>query len=90
MNEDMIIKLSKDSLQVISMVSGPLLISTLVLGLLISVFQALTQIQEATLTFVPKLIMAALVLIIAGPWMLDILVSFTTELFSNIAEMVRN
>jgi flagellar biosynthetic protein FliQ len=72
------------------MVSGPLLISTLVLGLLISVFQALTQIQEATLTFVPKLIMAALVLIIAGPWMLDILVSFTTELFSNIAEMVRN
>jgi flagellar biosynthetic protein FliQ len=86
----MVIKLSKDSLQVISMVSGPLLISTLVLGLLISVFQALTQIQEATLTFVPKLIMAALVLIIAGPWMLDILVSFTTELFSNIAEMVRN
>ena len=90
MNEDMIIKLSKDSLQVISMVSGPLLVSTLALGLLISVFQALTQINEATLTFVPKLIIAALVLIVAGPWMIDIMVNYTTELFSNISEMVRN
>jgi flagellar biosynthetic protein FliQ len=65
-------------------VSGPFLIAGLVVGLLVSIFQAATQIQEVTLTFVPKMIAVAAVIVIAGPWMLDQLVLYTAELYRTI------
>jgi flagellar biosynthetic protein FliQ len=60
-----------------------------VIGLIISIFQALTQINENTLTFVPKMIVIAIVLVLAGPWMLDLMNTYTTNLFENIATVVR-
>ncbi len=89
MTEELILKLGQDALRTTAMLAAPLLVSTLVVGLLVSIFQALTQINEATLTFVPKMILVALILIFAGPWMLDVMSSYTVDLFENIATMVR-
>ncbi len=89
MNEDIVIQLGQDALKTLAMLSAPLLLSTLLIGLVVSIFQALTQINENTLTFVPKMIVIAIVLILAGPWMLDLLNTYTTNLFENIATVVR-
>lgn len=89
MNEDLIIKLGQDAMRTTAMIAGPILAVTLVVGLMISVFQALTQINEATLTFVPKILVVALIIILAGPWMMDVMTSYTINLFENIATMVR-
>ncbi len=87
--EDLIIKLGQDAIQTTAMIAAPMLVSALIIGLIISVFQAVTQINEATLTFIPKMIVIFMVIIIAGPWMLDVMSSYTIELFENIATMVR-
>ena len=89
MTEDLVIKLGQDALRVTAMVAAPMLVGTLVVGLVISIFQALTQINEATLTFVPKMIIIALILVFAGPWMLDILQNYTVTLFESMSAMVR-
>ena len=89
MTEELIIKLGQDALRTTAMLAMPLSLSTLVIGLLISIFQAVTQINEATLTFVPKMIIIALILVFAGPWMMDVLSSYTVNLLEGIATMVR-
>jgi flagellar biosynthetic protein FliQ len=89
MTEELVIKLGQDALRTTAMLSAPLLISTLVVGLAVSVFQALTQINEATLTFIPKMIVVAAVIVFAGPWMMDVMSSYTVNLFDSIAVMVR-
>ncbi len=89
MNEDMVYFLGKETIKVAAMIATPLLLSSLVIGLLVSIFQAITQINEATLTFIPKILIIAIVLVLLGPWMLDEMVRFTTELFDNIATYVR-
>lgn len=89
MSEELILKLGQDTLKTTAMLSGPLLVSALVVGLVVSVFQAVTQINEATLTFIPKMIVVGIVLVVAAPWMLDIMNQFTVQLFENITEMVR-
>ncbi|HEX7672745.1 MAG TPA: flagellar biosynthesis protein FliQ [Bdellovibrio sp.] len=89
MTEELIIKLGQDALRTTAMLSAPLLVSTLVVGLAVSIFQALTQINEATLTFIPKMIVVAVVFVLAGPWMMDVMSTYTTTLFDNIAVMVR-
>jgi flagellar biosynthetic protein FliQ len=87
--EDLIFNLGNKALTTSAMLAAPLLISALVIGLMVSVFQAITQINEATLTFIPKIVVVGIVLVLAGPWMVDTLVVFTTELLANIAEYVR-
>ena len=77
MTEDLIIRLGQDALRTTALLAGPILIATLVIGLIVSVFQALTQINEATLTFIPKMLIVAVVLVIAGPWMMDVMTSYT-------------
>lgn len=89
MNEDLIMKLTQDALKITAMLSAPILLSTLVIGLVISIFQALTQINESTLSFIPKMIVVAIVIVLAGPWMLDLMSHYTVNLFENIATMVR-
>lgn len=89
MTEDLIIQLGQDALKTTAMLSAPLLVSALVIGLAVSIFQALTQINEATLTFIPKMLVVALVIVLAGPWMLDVMTHYTTNLFENIATFVR-
>lgn len=89
MTDELVLKLSQEALKTTAILASPLLISTLVVGLMVSVFQALTQINEATLTFVPKMIVIALIIILAGPWMLDVLSHYTINLFEGLAVMVR-
>ena len=89
MDEDLIIKLGQDAMKVTAMISAPLLISTLVVGLIVSLVQALTQINEATLTFIPKMLVVALVFLLMGPWMLDTMSVYTVQLFENIVMYVR-
>ncbi|MFN7904854.1 MAG: flagellar biosynthesis protein FliQ [Pseudobdellovibrionaceae bacterium] len=90
MTEEIVMKLGQDAIRVTAMVSAPLLLGTLVIGLLVSIFQALTQINEATLTFIPKMIVVGIIFVLLGPWMLDLMTSYTVELFENIAVMVRD
>lgn len=90
MGEDIILNLGQDALKTMAILSAPLLLSTLVIGLVISIFQALTQINENTLTFVPKMIVIGIVLVLAGPWMMDVMKSYTTNLFENMASIVRD
>ncbi|MES3038650.1 MAG: flagellar biosynthesis protein FliQ [Bdellovibrionota bacterium] len=89
MTEDLIMKLGQDALRTTAMVAAPMLIGTLVIGLVVSIFQALTQINEATLTFVPKMLVIAVIFLLAGPWMLDVLTHYTINLFEGIAMVVR-
>ena len=89
MGEDIILQLGQDALKTIVILSAPLLLSTLVIGLIISIFQALTQINENTLTFVPKMIVIAIVFVLAGPWMMDVMKNYTINLFENMATIVR-
>ena len=89
MTEELIMKLGQDTLRTTAMLSAPLLGAALITCLVVSILQAITQINEQTLTFIPKMIVVGVVLIIAGPWMLDILTHFTTGLFENMVVFVR-
>ena len=84
MNEDIVIQLGQDALKTLAMLSAPLLISTLVIGLIVSIFQAATQINEQTLTFIPKIIAMTAVMAFFGPWMLQQMLNFTIEIFQKI------
>jgi flagellar biosynthetic protein FliQ len=76
--------LGRHAIEVTLMISAPLLLVALGVGLVVSIFQAATQINEATLTFIPKLIGIFLVLIIAGPWMLTVMLDYMREMLGNI------
>lgn len=89
MSEEIVLNLSTQTLKTMAIVAAPMLIAALVTGLLVSVFQAITQINEATLTFIPKMIIVALVIVLAGPWMLDTLRGFTVEVFESVGTIVR-
>lgn len=88
MTQTMLNTVVKDTIVTAAKVSAPILIVVLVLGLIISIIQATTQIQEQTLTFVPKLIAAAVVGIFLGSWMLETIMSFTTRIFDLISKVV--
>ncbi|CAN5909778.1 flagellar biosynthesis protein FliQ [soil metagenome] len=87
MTPQLVVDLARNSIMVALMLSAPMLIVALVLGLLVSVLQAVTQIQEQTLAFVPKLLGVAAVFLIALPWILQTLIRYTTELFRSIPSM---
>ena len=87
MTESIVLTVIKDAIQTAILVSAPILLTATVVGLIISIFQATTQIQEQTLTFVPKLLAVALMGLLMGSWMLHIIVSFTTRIFELIANM---
>ncbi len=89
MTTDLILHLGQETLKTTAMVASPMLIAALITGLAISIFQAITQINEATLTFIPKIFVVAIVVVIAGTWMLDVLTGFTVGLFENLSDMVR-
>ena len=84
----MVISIMKDAITTGLIIAAPFLIVSIVVGLLISIFQATTQIQEQTLTFVPKLIAVAVVGLILGGWMLEKLINFTERIFTMIANVV--
>jgi len=89
MTVDDIVTLGQRAMMVTLLVSSPMLISGMVVGLLISILQSVTQIQEITLTFIPKIVAVLLAFVLFMPWMSDILIVFTRELFSGFDNMVQ-
>jgi flagellar biosynthesis protein FliQ len=83
-----IIQIVAEALLTAAKVAGPVLIATLAVGLLLSIVQSATQIQEQTLTFLPKLLVAAVVLVVTGAWCLRVLESFTRELFALVPSLL--
>jgi flagellar biosynthetic protein FliQ len=88
MTPDMIIDLSQQALYLIAMIAAPMLLSALGIGLFIGMFQAATSINEQTLSFIPKLMVLLLSILVAGPWMLNLLLSFTRRLYLNIPGLI--
>ena len=89
MTAEQVVGLGQRALETIVLLSAPILGVGLVTGLAISLFQAVTSIQEATLTFVPKLLAVFVVLLFCMPWMIDLLVGFSTDLFGNLGRYAR-
>jgi flagellar biosynthetic protein FliQ len=83
-----VLSVGQEALGVMLAVGAPLLVTALVVGLAVSVLQAATQINEMTLSFIPKLLALAAALVVAGPWMLDTLVAYTQRLFASIPALV--
>lgn len=88
MNQDVVVELMQNVFILVLELSAPVMIISMIVGLIISVFQTITQIQESTLTFVPKIIAAVFTLIILMPWMLNIFISTTKELFDRIPSLL--
>jgi flagellar biosynthesis protein FliQ len=88
MNSQAVLTLVQQALFVTALVSAPLLLTALVVGLVVSIFQAATQINEMTLSFIPKLLAMFAVLVFAGPWMLATLVDYVQRLFGSIPQLV--
>ena len=88
MAEGLVLDIAQEALYTILLISAPVLGLTLLVGLMVSIFQATTQIQEPTLTFIPKILAVLFSLIVFGPWMLGIIVDFTIRLFGSINSFV--
>lgn len=88
MNQAMILELAKDTLQITLLISGPLLVTALVVGLIVSITQVVTSIQDMTMSFVPRIIAVLLVFLLVLPWMMNVLLRFTTQLFSQLGRYV--
>ena len=84
MSQDFIIHVFREAFYTLMLISAPTLLVSLIIGLMISIFQAATSIQEATLTFVPKIVVMAAIIVLTLPWILDVLITFTVNLFSQI------
>jgi flagellar biosynthesis protein FliQ len=88
MTPEMVMTIGQRALEIALMLSAPLLLTALVTGLIVGAFQAATQINEMTLSFIPKLLALALALVVAGPWMLKLLVGYTRELIASIPGLI--
>ena len=89
MGPETVIEIGRKALQTVLLTSAPMLIAALVIGLIISIFQAATQINEQTMTFVPKIVAVFVTLLIFGPWIMELLITFTTGIISQMATVGR-
>jgi len=85
---DTVVALIRAALEVAGLTAGPLLLASLLTGLLVSIFQAATQINELTLTFIPKLVVMFLVLVLMGPWALQLMVEYIIRLYESIPQLI--
>jgi flagellar biosynthetic protein FliQ len=88
MTPETVLTIASESLTLTALLAAPLLLVTLITGVLVGVLQAATQINEMTLSFIPKLIALVLTLLITGPWMLQLITGYTRTLFTNIPSML--
>ncbi len=88
MTSDLAIQIGRDALFMVMLISAPMLGLGLLVGIVVSIFQAITQIQEQTLSFIPKIIAVFVGVLIFGPWMLAIMVDFTREIFLRLPQMI--
>ncbi len=89
MDQGTVIDIAQNALKITLYVSAPLLGLSLVVGLIVSIFQATTQIQEQTLSFIPKILSVIVAIAVFGSWMLNTLVEYTTELYESIVQLIR-
>lgn len=89
MENEFAVEVVNQGIRVALMLSAPMLIGALLVGVLVSIFQAVTQINEQTLSFIPKILVIIAALVIFSPWMMETMVSYTQELFLSIPERVR-
>ena len=88
MTPETVMSIAYQAMMVTLYLGAPLLLSALLIGLLVSLFQAATQINEMTLSFIPKILAVFAVLVLAGPWLLQLIITFTRELFTSIPALV--
>ena len=88
MTPEEVMNIAYQGMRVTLLLGGPLLLTALATGLLVSLFQAATQINEMTLSFIPKILAVFVVLVLSGPWLLKLITTFTIELFGNIPAMI--
>ncbi len=88
MTPESVITIGQRAVEITLLVSAPLLLSALAVGLVVSIFQAATQINEMTLSFIPKLLVMVFVLVVTGPWMLNLMMDYTRRLFASIPGLV--
>ena len=88
MTPELVMNIGRQAIEVTLLLSGPMLLAALVIGLIISIFQAATQLNESTLQFVPKLVAMFVVLLLAGPWMLQYLIDYIQRLFGSIPQLI--
>lgn len=88
MNPEMVISLAEKGVYMILILSGPIMLIGLIVGLVVSIFQAMTQIQEQTLAFIPKIVAMPVGLVFFGPWMLTHMISYTSQILSNLTQFV--
>jgi len=88
MNQDTVVNLATQAMTLAFEVAGPILLVGLVIGLAVSLFQAVTQIQEQSLSFIPKIVGLAVLIVILGPWMMDKLINYVTNLYTAIPSLV--
>ncbi len=89
MGEELFLEVGRGALLVVLKVGLPILGATLAIGILVSIFQAVTQVHELTLTFVPKILVVILIFVLFGPWMIRVILDFVIELFWNLPLLVR-
>jgi flagellar biosynthetic protein FliQ len=89
MSQDMILKLAKDTVQVTLMLGGPMLVTSLVVGIVVSIVQVVTSIQDMILSFVPRVIAVFLVFLFLLPWVMNTMLAFTTQLYGHLERFVR-
>ncbi|MDR3541371.1 MAG: flagellar biosynthesis protein FliQ [Desulfosporosinus sp.] len=85
MSQNQVLYMAREAVGTVFLVGGPILVVSLLVGLLVSIFQAMTQIQEQTLSFIPKVVAVIAVLLILGPWMLSVLTAYTSNLLTQLA-----
>jgi flagellar biosynthetic protein FliQ len=88
MNTGIVMEIGRQAIETSLMLAGPMLLVALVVGLIVSIFQAATQINEATLSFIPKLVAVFMVLILAGPWMLQVILDFMRRMLESIPNII--
>lgn len=89
MNEQMILETGADAIFVAMKIASPILIASMLMGLIVSILQAATQVNEQTLSFIPKILAMTLALVISGPWVLQTIVFFTKEIFKSIPRLTQ-
>jgi flagellar biosynthetic protein FliQ len=89
MTEEMVMSLASEAIKTTVYLAGPLLLTAMAIGILVSLIQAITQINESTLTFIPKMVAVIIVLIVMAPWMLDVMQQYAISIFGGAGEMIR-
>ena len=88
MTPESVMTMGRQAMEITLMVAAPMLLVALIIGLIVSIFQAATQINEATLSFIPKLVGIFVALIVAGPWMLSVMLDYMRNVFNSIPDLI--